>query len=123
MYIRESFKTILDEHDIDPIDYNEAMTNMDTHLWQKVMKAKLESMYSNQVQELLEELERIKSIGYKQVYKKKKGQNVTLETFKVILVSKSYSQKLGFNYEEASPVPMLKSFILLSITAYLNYEI
>ena len=49
MYIRESFKTILDEHDIDPIDYNEAMTNVDAHLWQKVMKAKLESMYSNQV--------------------------------------------------------------------------
>ena len=65
MYIRESFKTILDEHDIDPIDYNEAMTNVDAHLWKKVMKAKLESIYSNQVWELLEELERIKSIGYK----------------------------------------------------------
>ena len=65
MYIRESFKTILDEHEIDPIDYNEAMTNVDAHLWKKVMKAKLESIYSNQVWELLEELERIKSIGYK----------------------------------------------------------
>ena len=49
MYLGESFKAILKEHDFDPTYYDEAMSNMDAHLWQKAMEAKLESMNSNQV--------------------------------------------------------------------------
>ncbi|RVX11305.1 Copia protein [Vitis vinifera] len=48
MYLGESFKAILKEHDFDPTYYDEAMSNMDAHLWQKAMEAKLESMNSNQ---------------------------------------------------------------------------
>ena len=33
MYLGKSFTTILKEHEIDPIDYNEAMSDMDAHLW------------------------------------------------------------------------------------------
>ena len=47
------------------MDYDEAMSNMDAHLWQKAMKAKVESMYSNQVWELVKALKRIKLIGCK----------------------------------------------------------
>ena len=41
------------------------------------------------------------------------------------MVAKSYNQKLGFDYEETfAPGAMLKSIIiLLSIAAYLDYEI
>ena len=44
MYLGESFKAILEEHEIPPIDYDKAMNDVDAHLWQKVMEAKLESL-------------------------------------------------------------------------------
>ena len=46
MYLRESFEAIVKEHDIGPMDYNEAMSDVDVHLWQRVMETKLESIYS-----------------------------------------------------------------------------
>ena len=44
MYLGKSFEAILKEHEIDLIDYDEAMSDMDAHLWQKAMKAELESL-------------------------------------------------------------------------------
>ena len=48
-----------------------------------------------------------------------------METFKVRLVAKGYTQKEGFDYEETfSPVVMIKSIrILLFIVAHMDYEI
>ena len=47
MYLGESFKGILEEHEINPIYYDEVMNNVDAHLWYKAIDAKFESMYSN----------------------------------------------------------------------------
>ena len=44
MYLGKSFEAILKEHEIDLIDYDEAMSDVDAHLWQKAMKAELESL-------------------------------------------------------------------------------
>ena len=33
MCLGKSFEDILKEHEIDPIDYNEAMSDVDAHLW------------------------------------------------------------------------------------------
>ena len=44
MYLGESFKAILKEHEIDPRDYDEAMSDVDVPLWQKAMKVELESL-------------------------------------------------------------------------------
>ena len=48
-----------------------------------------------------------------------------METFKVRLVAKGYTQKEGIDYDETFlPVAMLKSIrILLSIAAALDYKI
>ena len=43
MYLGKSFEAILKEHEIDPIDYDEAMSNVDVYLWEKAMKVELES--------------------------------------------------------------------------------
>ena len=44
MYLEESFETILKEHEIDPIECDEAMSEVDVHLWKKAMEVKLESL-------------------------------------------------------------------------------
>lgn len=80
MYQEESFEAIIEENDIDAINYDEALSDVDAHHCQKVMEAKIESMYSNQVLELVEALKGIKPIGCKQVYKRKRSVDGKVET-------------------------------------------
>ncbi|KAH9670955.1 hypothetical protein KPL70_017162 [Citrus sinensis] len=67
----------------------------------------------------------VKPIGCKWIYKRKRGVDRRVETFKVRLVAKGFTQKEGIDYEETfSSVAMLKFIrILLSIAAVLDYEI
>ena len=121
----ESFDRIPDELDTDPCNNDEALKDKDADLWQKVMKSEMQSTYSNQVWDLMEPPKGIKPIGCKWIYKKKRGANGKVETFKSRLVAKGFTQKEGIDYEETfSLVAMLKSIrILLSIAAHFNYEI
>ena len=75
--------------------------------------------------DLIEALEGIKPIGRKWVYKRKRGVDGKVEIYKARMIAKGYSKKPGFDYEETfAPIAMLKSTkILLSIVAYLDYEI
>jgi len=89
------------------------------------MDLEMDSMYSNQVWELVDLPEGVKPIGCKWIYKRKRGADGRVKTYKARLVAKGYTQKEGIDYEETfSPVAMLKSIrILLSIAAHLDYEI
>ena len=83
MYLGESFDAIIEEHEIDSIDYDEAMSDVDVHLWKKAIKVELESIYSNQVWELIEALEGIKPIWCKCVYKRNRGVDAKVENLKL----------------------------------------
>ena len=85
----------------------------------------MDSMYSNQVCKLVDLTEGVKPIGFKWIYKRKRCVNGRVETFKVRLVGKGYTQKEGIDYEETfSSVAMLKFIcILLFIAAHLDCEI
>ena len=122
----ETYEAISEEAESDPYTYEEAMNDIDVHHWIKAMKSELDSMYSNQVWDLVKAPNGIEPIGWKWVYKRKRGVDGKVETFKVRLVAKWYTQKEGIDYDETfSPVVMLKSIrILLSIAVYYyDYEI
>ena len=89
------------------------------------MNLEIDSMYFNQVWELVDLPEGVKPIGCKWIYKRKRGTDGKVETYKARLVAKGYTQKESIDYEETLfPVAMLKSIpILLSIAAHLDYEI
>ena len=93
--------------------------------WKEAMKLELKSMYSNNVWTLVDLPQGVKPIGCKWVYKRKKGVDEKVETYKARLMVKGYNKKSGFDYEETcSPVAMIKFIkILLSIAAYYDYEI
>nr|CAN70709.1 hypothetical protein VITISV_011817 [Vitis vinifera] len=76
------------------------MSDVDAHLWKRAMEVKLESMYFNEVWELVKVPKGIKLIGCKWAYKRNKGVDGRVKTYKARLVVKGYSQKLGLNYEE-----------------------
>ena len=82
-------------------------------------------MYSNQVWNLIDALDGVKFIGCKWIYKRKRGIDRKVETFKAWLVMKGYTQNEDFDYEDTfSPMAMIKSIrILLSIFAHKDYEI
>ena len=123
--LRETYEAISEEAESDPYTYEEAMNDIDAYHWIKAMKSELDSMYSNQVWDLVKAPIGIKPVGCKWVYKRKRGVDGKVETFKVRLVVKGYTQKEGIDYDEtSSPIAMLKSIrILLSIAAYYDYEI
>ena len=125
MFLGEAFQAISIKSESNPATYERVMADVNSAHWVKAMKAELESIDSNQVWDLVEAPANIKPIGGKWVYKRKRGSDGKVETFKERLVAKGYTQREGIDYEETfSPVAMLKSIrILLSIVVCLDFEI
>ena len=87
----ETYEAISKDAKLDLYTYEEAMNDIDAHHWVQAMKSKLDSMYSNQVLDLVKAPNGIKSVGCKWVYKRKRGIDEKVETFKVRLVAKEYT--------------------------------
>ena len=101
------------------------MQRPDFQKWLEAMKSEMESMEINSVLTLVDPPERIKLIGCKQIFKKKRGADGKVETYKARLVAKGYHQHYGIDYDEMfSPMAILKSIrIMLAVATHLNYEI
>ena len=108
----------------DPLTYCDAKDDSNKDKWQDAMNQEMESMYSNSVWELVDPPEDVRTIGCKW-FKRKRGIDGKVETFKARLVVKGYTQKEGVDYEETFlQIAMLKFIlILLSIATCLDYEI
>ena len=85
----------------------------------------MKSMKINDVWTLVDPPEGVKPIGSKWVFKRKRGADGKVETYKARLIVKDYYQYYGIDYDEIfSPVAMLKSIqIMVAIAAHLDYEI
>ena len=85
----------------------------------------MESMKVNTVWTLVDPPEGVKPIECKWVFKRKRGADKKVETYKARLIAKEYHQHYGIDYNEMfSPVVMFKSIrIMLAIAVHLDYEI
>ena len=80
----------LDENNEDPIIYMDAMQRFDSDKWLEAMKSKIESMKINDVWTLVDPPEGVEPIGCKWVFKRKRGADGKVETYKAHFVAKSY---------------------------------
>ena len=97
----------------EPTTYQEAMDSPDSEKWLEAMKSKMQSMYDNQVWNLIDPPDGLKTIGCKWVFKKKTNMNDNVYTFKVRLVVKDFKQTHDIGYDEIfSLVAILKSISL-----------
>jgi hypothetical protein len=101
------------------------MVDPDSVKWQEAMKSEIESMRENQVWNLIDPPNGVKTIECKWIYKKKKDMDGNVNIHIARLVVKGFRQVQGVDYNEAfSPIAMLKSVrIILAIAAYFDYEI
>ena len=68
----ETYETISEKAESDPYTYEEAINDIDAHHWVQAMKSELDSMYSNQVWDLVKVSNGIKLVGCKWDYKRKR---------------------------------------------------
>ena len=78
----ETYEAISKEVESDPYTYEETINDMDAHHWVQAMKSKLDSIYSNQVWDLVKAPSGIKPVGCKWVYKRKRGIDGKVEPLK-----------------------------------------
>ena len=109
----------------EPLSYKEAMDRPDSNDWLEAMKSEMQSMYDNQVWDLVDPPEGVKPIGNKWVFKRKIDMDGKLTIYKARLVAKGFRQIQGVDYDETfSHVAMFKSIrILLAIAVFHDYEI
>jgi hypothetical protein len=109
----------------EPTTYKEALAGPDSDKWLEAMNSEMESMYTNQVWNLVDLPDGVRTIKCKWVFKVKTDMDGNATVFKARLVAKGFTQVHGVDYDETfSPVAMLKSIrIILAIAAYYDYEI
>ena len=74
------------------------------------MKKEMESLYENELWDLVEPPKGRKIVMSKWVFKEKMGADGTTERYKARLVAQGFSQKRGFDYDETfSPVVRTES--------------
>ena len=121
---RFGYDVLLLDND-EPMTYNEAVMSPDSEKWLEAMRSEMKSMYDNQVWNLIDPPDGVKTIECKWIFKKKKDANGNVNVYKARLVAKGFRQVQGVDYDETfSPVAMLKSIrIMLAIAAYHDYEV
>ena len=109
----------------DPTSYKEAMMSEHSPEWLDDMKDELKSMSTNDVWDLVEIPDGVKTVGCKWVYKTKHDSKGKVERFKARLVAKGFSQREGIDYNDTfSPVSTKDSFrIVMALVAHYDLEL
>ena len=90
MGLGNALVAISDDNKDDPLTLSDVKKDVDFKAWQLAMDLEMGSMYSNQVWELVYLPEGVKPIGCKWIYKRKRGANGRVETYKARLPERRY---------------------------------
>ena len=94
----------------------EALSCPEKEHWRAALQKEMDSIYSNNVWDLVELPEGRRLVGNKWVFKWKTGANGSIESYKACLVAQGFSQKRSQDYNKTfNPVIRLES--LRSLTA------
>ena len=74
----------------EPETYSEAMMGPKSEEWLKAMRSEMDSMYTNQVWNMVKLPEGVRPIGCKWIFKKKIDMDGIVHTYKARLVAKGY---------------------------------
>ncbi|RVW27457.1 Retrovirus-related Pol polyprotein from transposon TNT 1-94 [Vitis vinifera] len=123
VYLQESDYNIGAEND--PESFSQAMSCKESELWYNSMKDEMSSMRCNDVWDLVELPNGVKTIGCKWVFKTKKDSLGNIERYKARLVAKGFTQKARIDYTETfSPVSKKDSLrIILPLIAHFDLEL
>ena len=89
----------------EPQTYHEAISSANSTYWQEAMDREYASLLENQTWDLIEKPSDRKPVRNKWVYKVKYKSNGEVDKFKVRLVAKDFTQKLGIDFTETySPI-------------------
>ncbi|RVW67823.1 Retrovirus-related Pol polyprotein from transposon TNT 1-94 [Vitis vinifera] len=123
VYLQESDYNIGAEND--PESFSQAMSCKESELWYNAMKDEMSSMKCNDVWDLVELPNGVKTIGCKWVFKTKKDSLGNIERYKARLVAKGFTQKEGIDYTETfSHVSKKDSLrIILALVAHFDLEL
>ena len=109
----------------EPTTYDGAITGNDSEKWLGAMRSEMDSMYENQVWDLVDLPEGSRTVDCKWLYKVKNDMDGNPSIYKARLVARGFTQIYGVDFVETfSPVASVRSIrIVLAIAAYHDYEI
>jgi len=84
----------------EPATYKGAMTCSDSKLWLEAMQSEMDSMYENNVWDLVDLPDKVKPLQCKWLYKIKHSVDAQPDTYKARLVAKGFTQVHGLHYDE-----------------------
>ena len=90
----------LSQDNPEPSSVREEMASSNKSKWCEAMKKEMESLYENEVWDMVEPPKGRKIVGSKWVFKEKMGADGTTERYKAGLVAVGFSQKRGLDYDE-----------------------
>ena len=79
----------------------EAIPDKESDKWFEAMRAEMQSMYDNQIWDLVNLPNVSKPVGCKWVFRKKTNVDVKVQTFKARLAGKGFTQTQGIDYDKA----------------------
>ncbi|KAJ9561476.1 hypothetical protein OSB04_006636 [Centaurea solstitialis] len=78
----------------EPTNYQEAMAGLEAAKWKEAMESEMQSMYDNQVWDLVDHIPSLKIVGHKWVFKKKTDMDGKVHTYKARFVQSEHPNRV-----------------------------